>query len=47
MKINIPDKTFTSTQMILTEDVRKLNMIEKNAVVTLAEEIGLHALISM
>ena len=42
MKINIPDKTFT--QMILTEDVRKLNMIEKNAVVTLAEEIGLHAL---
>ena len=32
--------------MILTEDVRKLNMIEKNPVITLADEIGLHALLS-
>ena len=31
--------------MILTDDVRKLNMIEKNAVITLAVEIGLHALL--
>ena len=31
--------------MILTEDLRKLNMIEKNAVITLTEEIGIHALL--
>ena len=34
MKINIRDKTLASTQIILTEDVRKLKMIEKNAAVT-------------